>query len=459
MRIAHVVSVALAGLLANSAGVLAQTSAPTSASFAPFEGSFQLPSGDQILVARVGVTDELARPYFLDWQTGRYGYLRASGADTFSSAASLSAGPDAPAQTEIAFSRGASGLIDGLMIREKGTPERRAIRIEPYNDRAVAFNNGEVTLAATVRTPKTTGRVPGVVLVHGSGPGTRTQVSLMNAFFAGHGLAVLSYDKRGCGSSGGDWKTVDLDVLAQDALAGVRWLKAQPGIDASRVGVWGISQGGWITPLAGSIDPGVAFVINMSGPATSLRRQDTFMMTNTLTAGGYDPDEIALALKGLNLLYDYGQGRASAEALDAMMDQARAHPKLKELALPPAAQISREAMYAKQKIGDPAWYFHLNPDNDALTPYRKLRCPVLVTYGRLDYTVPVEESVRLLAEIAAEPGRRNLTVEVIPDSGHGYLRMQETQPMNPEVPTTISRAYFDVVEKWLASHVSGRPRR
>ena len=74
----------------------------------------------------------------------------------------------------------------------------------------------------------------------------------MNAFFASRGLAVLTYDKRGCGGSGGDWKTVDLDVLAQDALAGVRWLKAQPGVDASRVGVWGISQGGWIGPLAAS---------------------------------------------------------------------------------------------------------------------------------------------------------------------------------------------------------------
>jgi pimeloyl-ACP methyl ester carboxylesterase len=200
------------------------------------------------------------------------------------------------------------------------------------------------------------------------------------------------------------------------------------------------------------MDDGVAFVINSSGPATSLRRQDTYMMENTLRFSGFSDDEIALVKKGLNVLYDFGQGKATAEALDAVMDQARSHPKLKDLALPPAKQISIEAMYAKQKIGDPVWYFHLNPDNDALAPYRKLRCPTLVTYGRLDYLVPVEESVKLLNGIIAEKSRLNLTIEIIPDSGHGYLRMEEAHPVNPIAPMSISRAYFAVIEKWLKAH-------
>jgi dipeptidyl aminopeptidase/acylaminoacyl peptidase len=65
---------------------------------------------------------------------------------------------------------------------------------------------------------------------------------------------------------------VDLDVLARDALACVRRLKTQPEIDPRRVGLWGISQGGWITPLAAGLDDAPAFIINSLGPATSLRR-------------------------------------------------------------------------------------------------------------------------------------------------------------------------------------------
>lgn len=423
--------------------------------FAPYEGVYRLPSGETIALFRAGVIEELAKPVFLDWQTGRYDSLVPAGPDRFQTAAAPAAsgeGPSTPPRTEIAFGRGGDGRVESLTIREAGFPERRAFRDEICDDRETTFRSGDAVLAATLRLPKEHGPFPGIVLVHGSGPGERTQLSLMSNYFAGLGLAVLTYDKRGCGASGGDWKKVDLDILAQDALAGVRRLKEQPGIDPRRVGLWGISQGGWIAPLAGSLDGEVGFVMNMSGPATSLRRQDTYNMANTLKLSGFTEEEAAEFVAGLNVIYDFGRGRASAEAYDAVMDRARAHPKFKTFALPPAKELSAEALYARQKIGDPAWYFHMNPDNDALAPYRKLRCPVLVTYGRLDYSVPVEESAALLAALIAETESRNITVEVVPDAGHGYLRMQEADPRKPLVPQTISRAFFVAVETWLRAN-------
>ena len=46
--------------------------------------------------------------------------------------------------------RGADGRVDGLTIREAGSPERRAPRVELWTDREVRFVNGDVTLAATL---------------------------------------------------------------------------------------------------------------------------------------------------------------------------------------------------------------------------------------------------------------------------------------------------------------------
>jgi hypothetical protein len=443
----------LAGAVLAPAAAVAQPAAASPSAFAPYEGTYRLASGQHVLIARMGVVEELARPYFLDWETGRFGYLTAGEPDRFTSPASAAARPDAPVHTEIAFGRAADGTVDALTLREPGTAARRAARVALYADRAVSFVNGPVTLAATLRMPSSGGPMPGVVLIHGSGPGSRTQLSLMNSFFATRGFAVLTYDKRGCGGSGGDWRAVDLDELARDAAAGVRWLRSQPGIDASRVGVWGISQGGWVGPLAASVEPAVAFVINSSGPATSLRRQDTFMMTNTLRFQGLDAADIDRVIGALNVVYDFGRGRATAAAVDEALDRVRANPKTSPFALPPAKDLVPEALYAKQKIGDPAWFYHLNPDNDALEPYRRLRCPVLVTYGRLDYTVPVDESAARLAAVSRETAGSRVTVTTVSDSGHGYLRMQEAQPTAPVSPTTVSRAFFDTIDGWLRDHV------
>ena len=91
------------------------------------------------------------------------------------------------------------------------------------------------------------------------------------------GLAVLTYDKRGVGESTGTYVNVGtarsiemFGLLADDALAGVHAIKDRPDVDASRIGLGGASQAGWITPLAASRSRAVAFVVILSGPAVTV---------------------------------------------------------------------------------------------------------------------------------------------------------------------------------------------
>jgi pimeloyl-ACP methyl ester carboxylesterase len=424
--------------------------------FAAYAGEYRLDSGGWVTITRMGITRQLAKPLFVDWQTGRFGNIAEEGTDRFVAPALPGAEP--AWQTEIQFSRDGVGRVDALTIAERGEPARGARREDPFTDLEVSFADGPVVLSGTLRMPKGEGPFPGIVLVHGSGPGEREQYSVMVSFFSRLGLATLAYDKRGCGKSSGDWKKVDLEDLAADALAGMKWLSTQPDIDSKKVGLWGISQGGWITPLAAAMEPGVpAFVINSSGPGTSLRHQDTFMMTNTLRFQGMPPEDIELAIMALNTLYDFGRGRATAEALDAIMDKVRANPKLKALAIPPAREISAEKLYARQAIGDPAWFFHLDPDRDALAPYRRLRSPLLVTYGRLDYTVPVEESVRLINQTLEEAGGTDYQVQVLETAGHGFAAMRPDRPTSPAQPSRMAPEFFGTLEKWLRAHGFTRP--
>jgi alpha/beta superfamily hydrolase len=84
----------------------------------------------------------------------------------------------------------------------------------------------------------------------------------------------LIYDKRGVGSSTGDWRTSSFEDLAKDALAAVEYLKTKSSVISSRTGVMGSSQGGWIAPITASLSPDIAFVVLKSGPGVTPEAQE-----------------------------------------------------------------------------------------------------------------------------------------------------------------------------------------
>ncbi|MGI8983167.1 MAG: sigma factor [Acidimicrobiales bacterium] len=133
--------------------------------------------------------------------------------------------------------------------------------------------SGKVSLAGTLFVPFGAGPHPAVVLAHGSGPRDRQSLLLMADLFARNGIAALAYDKRGSGGSTGSYREIGADFrsLAEDVVAGVGHLRGRGDIDAGRVGVWGVSEGGYVVALAAA-SPEVAFVVGVSAPGVSARR-------------------------------------------------------------------------------------------------------------------------------------------------------------------------------------------
>jgi len=141
----------------------------------------------------------------------------------------------------------------------------------------VTFQNGDVILAGNLWIPAGEGPFPAIVLVHGAGKITTQDYKYISFSLVHHGFAVLSYDKRGVGKSGGKYSMVDvenseavLEDLANDALAGVEFLKGNNLIDLDRIGFFGISQAGWIAPLAASKSSDIAFIALYSGPVCTV---------------------------------------------------------------------------------------------------------------------------------------------------------------------------------------------
>ena len=80
-------------------------------------------------------------------------------------------------------------------------------------------------------------------------------------------------DKRGCEKSDGNWVGADFNDLAGDALAAVRFARNRGDFDPSKVGLIGMSQGGWIAPVAAAEDDEISFVVSMSGSTVTTDEQ------------------------------------------------------------------------------------------------------------------------------------------------------------------------------------------
>lgn len=157
----------------------------------------------------------------------------------------------------------------------------------------VTFQNGEVKLAGNLWIPAGEGPFPAIVIVHGAGKITTQDYKYISFSFVHQGFATLTYDKRGVGESGGSYSRVGvedgeavLEDLANDAVAGVEFLKSNGKIDPNRIGLFGISQGGWIAPLAASKSSDVAFMALYSGPVCTVGQEIYYSRTTGDAPGG-----------------------------------------------------------------------------------------------------------------------------------------------------------------------------
>lgn len=169
-------------------------------------------------------------------------------------------------------------LLVFVLLSEVGAAEK-------YRIDEVSFKSQNVMLAASIVRPARATAKAAVVFVHGSGPQIRNLDIAKR--FADAGIIALVYDKRGVGKSGGDYESKqsvsgqNIDLLADDSLAAANFLNSYQASDGLDVGLSGISQAGWIVPLAAKKDkmvekPIIDFMLIWSGPVCKVSEEDIF---------------------------------------------------------------------------------------------------------------------------------------------------------------------------------------
>jgi len=139
----------------------------------------------------------------------------------------------------------------GLRITRSFSPKiadakEYSLTSEEYISKDVAFKNKNVQLTGTLTLPKKEGIYPAVLLIWGSGPQDRQYqgfFSTMADYLSKNGFCVLRFDKRGCGSSGGDSSVCTDNDIAADVNAALEYLISQKEVDPGKVAIIAHSKG------------------------------------------------------------------------------------------------------------------------------------------------------------------------------------------------------------------------
>ncbi|WP_336216259.1 alpha/beta hydrolase family protein [Nonomuraea sp. LPB2021202275-12-8] len=169
------------------------------------------------------------------------------------------------------------GMLNDLRLAAATAPWAPPPYADPtrFDEHDVTVGDGPLAVTGTVSLPHGPGPRAGVVLLSGGGPFDRDATSGANKplkdlawGLACRGVAVLRFDKVTHTHSGQMANTAGFtmaDEYVPHAVAAVRLLQREPGVDPGRVFVLGHSMGGKVAPRVAAAEPSVAGLVIMAG--------------------------------------------------------------------------------------------------------------------------------------------------------------------------------------------------
>jgi len=300
----------------------------------------------------------------------------------------------------------------------------------PFEERDVTFASGPVTLAGTLLLPRTGNSLPAVVFLHGSGAEGRWASRYLAAQLANRGIAALIFDKRGVGSSTGDWRLATLEDLAADGAAAVARLGRELRIDPRRIGLHGHSQGGTLAPLVAARSSSVAFVIGSAAAGLPTDSTELFSILNSVYPGASSAEDSANA-------------NAYVNELVAVAYHGRPRARLDSLA---TALRNRPWFFAPPPPDNAYWFFSpMFARYRALEWWSRVRVPVLLIYGADDQRVPAAQSAERIAAALRSAGNGDVTVQIHPRADHTFRL-----PPGPSGWPVSAPDYLSGLLDWLA---------
>jgi pimeloyl-ACP methyl ester carboxylesterase len=290
------------------------------------------------------------------------------------------------------------------------------------------------------------------------------------------GFAVLRYDGPGWGGQSSDGPGFEtLESRTEEAIAVVKYLQARSDIQANRVGLWGISQGGWICQMAAAASDNIAFIIPTSGPGVTPAEQEVHRVEAESKAAGFDADEVAKAVLMRRLMVDIVLNEPIYQTINQSENKRLAAGPWNEIialiygpdAIDPAVEFGK-VIALLNAIKAETWtkYLHLDqviPMFENLPPQAwemakgqmravlevdpadfltQVHCPVLAIFGEADTSIPVEKSVTQYKKYLGEAGNGMVTIKIFPQASHTI-----------HVGNEFATGYFETINNWLQTRM------
>ena len=358
----------------------------------PLVGAYRLPGGDPVVVRLAHGGGLVAR----DLESGLLVVLEARGEDRFASGDSVTA----------VFLEKPGETLGELRWSRPGADDVPAPRI-PLAFETIRFVSGDATLEGTLVLPAGEGPHPAVVVQPGSSWILRESAeSLETAItFAAYGIAALAYDKRGYGSSTGE-TLVPFSVTAADAAAAADALVPRFDVNPHWIGIWALSQGAWIAPLAATKTEAIRFLVLIGAPGTSPARQEIQRASAKVAAEGLPPEEVQAARRFQEISFHYGATGLGWEAYRSARSDAERAPWLRWVWSPTEPGFD--------------WFGwgRLNGFYNPLPALLELHEPVLALWGEHDVNVDPEVHRSIFEVVLDATGNRDATLRIVPAADH-----------------------------------------
>ncbi len=320
---------------------------------------------------------------------------------------------------------------------------------EQASTEEILFHSGPFKLVGDLRLPQGQRPLPVVIFVHGDGPNSRTAGGTYEPIMERMlrvGYATFAWDKPGTGESTG---VIDhsrmIEQRAQIVLDAVSMLQDRPEVDPDQIGLWGISQAGFVMPAVLSQSDDIAFMIAVScagGPGVD---QGAYLVASQAVCAGLaeeDRERVAHLLSAVEW----------AETYDDYVRYKR------ELLSYPALVALGEADVGIHMDIRPETEWH--PPNldgeyfwDPMEVIEGTSIPVLATFGEKDTQVDPIQGAQAYRQ-ALDGGDPRSRVELFPGADHNIIRaetgcLSERERRPPKDRTDYPPEYLDLIEEWL----------